>query len=316
MNRPKYVMRRIVIDRKSIKEFVVNEEERRQIKLGKVASLRVLLERGEHFDSPLVCNWRDDKSKWIVIDGNHRIEAIREAITKDADFQVEVWVAEYKNLSTKDEKSIRIIEREIYTTWNSGTPESSVDYLQQHFKIIPSGNLMLKILPVSIYGSEKLMPILRLVGGYINAKKQKRFNGSYGNGGKKAVEDFQKIEMEDIKIIRAFYLDMAQIFGEYTKGNIWYKPKPMNVFMRIWYDNKQIPRNYLLKVFKQVFLDRAIDWENNLRSNGRDSTNLFYDMAIVTLNSKSDKYKFLKDKDILETKAISTDVETDFEDEE
>lgn len=296
MNKPKYVMRRIVINKKSTKDFLVNEEERRLIKLGKVASLRVLIEKGEHFDSPLVCNWREDKQKWIIIDGNHRFEAIKEALTKNPDFSVEVWVAEYKNLSTKDEETIRENERNIYTTWNSGTPESAIDYLQQHFKTIPNGKFMLKLLPVSVYGSELLLPISRLFGSYVNAKKQGRFNGAYGNGGKSLVKDMISIEMSDIKVIRAFYLDMCYIFGDYRKGMLFYKSNALSVLMRIWYDNRSIPRDTFLRLFKTTFSERVMEWENMLRSNGREATNLFYRSAIATLNSKS-KHHFISDMD-------------------
>lgn len=303
MNKPKYIMRRIVIDKKSIKDFLVNEEERRQIKLGRVASLRILLEKGEHFDSPLVCNWREDKKKWTIIDGNHRLEAMKECIVKNPDFEVEVWVAEYNNLSQKDILTIREQEREIYSTWNKGNPETATDYLQQHFKTIPTGELMLKLLPVSVYGSEKLLPITKLVGNYATCKKQNKFNGSYGNGGEKCVSDFMKIESSDIKLIRAFYLDMIEVFGEYRKGMLFYKGNGIAVLMRIWYDNRmRMPREALIRLFKTTFAQRMFEWENLLRSTGREGTNMLYRSAILNLNDKSSKYQFLSDLDIMKTK--------------
>ena len=135
----KYVMKKIDINKNKLNKFFIYEEERRKIRMGKVASLRVNFKKEDsldkHFDSPMVVNYKEATGKWNIIDGNHRYEAIKQRIDEEESFSITVWIAEYKELNRDD-------ERKIYSKWNKGTPESATDYLKYHFKKIELGERM------------------------------------------------------------------------------------------------------------------------------------------------------------------------------
>jgi len=277
----KYVMKKVEINKDSIENFFIYEDERRKIRTGKVASMKVNFKKEDqlekHFDSPMVVNLVEDLDIWRIIDGNHRYESIAQKILEDPNFSIFVWLAEYKNLD-RDE------ERRIYSKWNKGTPESATDFLKYHFKKIELADTILRRLPVSIYGGEKTMGIKNFVGSYLVAKKSK-FTGSYSAGGEKTFRDINAITMDNIIEMRAWYLDHSEIFGEYYKGNPWYMTTPLAVFFRIWMDNKHISPQKYKTLIKSVFAMRINLWLPTMKASGRDASKLFYFAALDALNN-------------------------------
>lgn len=292
------------IDKKTIKNFHLLVEERRQLRIGKVKSILASLEKGIHFESDIVVN--KINGDYRVIDGNHRIEAISELLKREPETRVKVYLAKYENLSLYQEKKIRIEkirdeERRIYSVWNKGTPENATDYLQQYFKIIPCGEEMLRKLPATIYSTDKTMSLKLLVGSHVTAKAQKKFEGGYANGGEKTVEDFKAVESGDITIMKAFCDDMEEIFGKFYKQSPYYRTTVISSFYRIWYDNKkQMPRQKFIDVFKAVFLDKWAEVNELSAHGGRSATQTFYRLSLDRLNSYRKKLYFLSDKDVLE----------------
>ncbi len=304
--KPKHRKVKMLVNSKSIKIFYINEEERRQIKTGKVKSLISNLKEGDHFESDIVVNKMNGDLR--VIDGNHRIEAIMEIIKSDPKFRIEVWLAKYENLSEVQESKIRTEkirekEREIYSKWNSGTPETTTDYIQQYFKTIPYGEQMLRQLPVSIYKTDKKMSLKMFVGNHIETKYQRRFNGMWGVAGDNAVEGLKEITTADIIMLKAFYSDMVEIFGEYYNRHPFYRTSPLSSFYRIWYDNKSIPREKFINAFKEVFAKKPHEWEQLSLTAGRNAAQFFYKLAIERLNEHRKKIQFKSDIEIKEEKA-------------
>jgi uncharacterized protein (DUF1697 family) len=298
---PEHTKLRFEITSKNINLFSVNEEERRKIRKGVVNEIERELEKGNHFEADIVVNKVD--GLFHIIDGNHRDEAIRIFLKKYPNATVVVNLAKYENLSRIQEdemreKKIREKERQIYTKWNSGTRESSTDYLQQHFAIIPKGEDMLLRLPVSVYGTDKKMPVKVLVGAHINALEQKRFEGGYEGSGEKTVKDFMTVDSGDIVTMRAFCKDMDEIFGQYRKGSEYYRQTPLNAFYRIWYDNHdKMDREKFIKRFKTKILNNWSKLNEPSKAGGRQATKTFYDYCIAYLNGTAKKKTFFRQKD-------------------
>ena len=283
MLRPEYVMKKIVIDKQSIRKFDVNEEERRRIRSGQVKKLVQLMKEGKHFESPFVVNLRNN-GKWRVIDGNHRLEAISQILDEDPAFKIEIEFAEY-NVDERGEKAIRNVEREIFSLWNKGLRESADDFLKQHFKTIPYGELMLERLPVDLTKTSKKIPIKLLIGSHVMAKNQTAFTGGYAKTGEETVADFINIVPEDIRTMRAWYVDMVEVFGEYKDNPIWYKATPLFALYRIWFDNtRSVPRATMIRQFRKAFAKNTAFWINFIKSGTRDSCIIFYTNAINNLN--------------------------------
>jgi len=259
------------------------------------------MKKGIHFEAVLVVNKVNDKYR--IIDGNHRVEAMKLFFDLHPKAIVKIYFAKYEDLSISQDdnlrkEKIRAREREIYTIWNKATPENATDYLKQYFKVIPLGEEILKKLPVSVYGSNSKIKIKDLVGNHILAKKQNIFSGGYAGKGELMVRDFKKLDIEDLKTINAFYKDYVEIFGVFIKGSPYYRTTPFSTFYRIWFDNcKQMSRSKFVGIFKAVIKDKWSLYDENSKSGGSSASQMFYRLTLEMLNQRKG-VNFLSDKDI------------------
>lgn len=295
--RPAHSMVRKLVDKTTINDFYMLLDERREIRWLKVKSMARNLEKKIHFESPIVINETTQGDR--IIDGNHRLEALKMFLDKFPNAKVWINVAKYKSMN-------RDAERDKYTTWNKGTPESTMDHLKNYFKTIPYGEQMLRQLPVSLK-NDKNLSIRVLVGAYINAKKQNRFEGGYAKDGEKTVEDFQKINTTDIKIMKAFISDMTSVFGEPNRKSKYWRTTPIPAFMRIWYDHQDMEYNKLQKAFKKIYKEWDYQWEENAKKGGVVSSVGFYRDLINTLKLKNKSYGFKSDLDIIGSRSQLTE---------
>ena len=302
MIRVQYTTRKFVINAKTIKFFKIIDDERRMLRPGHVASIRAQFDKDildRHFDSPIVVNYRSSEDKEVIIDGNHRIEAIKQKLESDPDFAIEAWLNEYKDLTREE-------ERLIYKKWQRGIAQTANDYLANHAKTIPLLDKLMKELPVSINGSDKLLQVKNVMGCQIYAKQQKKFIGHYRGGGERTVADLQSLEFGDVQLVKAFLNDYREVFGEYYKGNSWYRMTPYVVFYRLWYDNrKNIPRQHLIESWKRNFAARTVFWTDSLRPVGRDAEILLYHTVLDTLNRHTKKHHWLCDDEIIKPTAVT-----------
>jgi hypothetical protein len=262
---PSYIMRKISINKETIKQFDIDEENRRMVRNGKVKEILEGLNKNVHFNSPFVMNERN--GKFYLIDGNHRYEAIKTKINLDKNFEISVWCAIYRDLS-KDE------ERTIYKLWNIGVSQTATDFLKLYFKTIKYGDEMLRALPVTIYGNETNLGIKLLVGSHIMAKVQKKFHGGYGAGKEQTISDFAEIDKTDILVMKEFCDFMWEVFGPYNKetNKMFYGTTPLCVFYRIWYDNYRIRDvQRMKKAFARIFVKQAVAWKEICSSGSRNT---------------------------------------------
>lgn len=284
-----YVMRKETIDITKKDFFSIDEKQRRALRSGAVKSLAQGLKAGKHFNSPFVVNYALGQRK--LIDGNHRWEAVLSVLANDSDFRIEVWYAEYRDVSLSD-------ERDVFSLWNIGTKQSADDFLKIYWETIPKGKEMLEKIPASIYNSKSKIKVKTIVGNHIDAKKRKKFAGGYSAGSVKTVKDFQDIRSEDIVVMSGYIKDMAQIFGSYNKDVIFWKGTPQAAFYRIWYDNRSLPQDTFIKAFKKVFLGNSIlMWEQYGKSGGIEASKMFYELAIKQLKETKGLgvYSFVSD---------------------
>lgn len=294
--RPEYKMKKVVINKDTIKDFYIYLKERRKIRQGKVNSMKVAFgstnRLKRHPSSPIVVNRITSTGKSNVVDGNHRVDSIGKKLEEDSNFCITFWIAEYKDLTREQ-------EREVYSIWNKGTPETATDYLKWHFKVIPLGEKMLNDLPVTVYGNERKMGIKMFVGNHIQAVKGGRFAGYYSAGGEKTVSDFLELTRDDILVMGKWYKFMVKCFGEFYKGNPFYTTTPASVFYRIWYDNRSsIPESKMVKAFKDIFTSRQLEWIPYMKSSGRDASRLFYDTCMDRLKSYRRRIIWKSDRDL------------------
>jgi len=287
---PPYVMKKILVDKDSIKNFSVNEEDRRKLREGKIKELSASLNKKVHFNSPLVVN--EINGKWRLIDGNHRYEALKITLSQNKNFEMNSWIAFYRGLS-KDK------EREIYRLWNMGVSQTATDYIKAYFKTIPYGEEMLRRLPVTIYGNNKSLNIKLLVGCQIDSKRLRKFTGGYGAGREKTVSDFAEITSKDIDVMSEFCDFMEEVFGSFDResNSLFYKSTPFATFYRIWYDNRNQPN--LAKLFKKIFVSNAKQWESSANGGGRSACLIFYSNVVNTLKRLDRTNSILSDAEAI-----------------
>ena len=289
----KYIMKKELINSSNISKFVINARDRRDIRNGVVNDLVEILQAGEHFSSPFVINEINDKNR--VIDGNHRLEAIKKCILADNKFEIVIWMAVYRELNLEE-------EREVFTLWNKGKTQSSTDFLKMHFQTLPLGAEMLRRLPVTIYGDNNNLQIKNLVGCQIDAKKHKKFTGSYSGGKEETVADFQALTPEDVDLVEEFVKFMKSAFGVFSKSNKqFYGTTPMSVFYQIWFNNKDVVKDSIMEnAFKKIFANDAVRWLDWTKSGGRSASQTFYKIAVPALNSYRSTVTFRTDEEAIE----------------
>jgi len=227
--RQKAKVSKIVISKENIDnfEFMGNK---RDIRKGNVSKLYKLLEKGQHFESPLVTSTRNNKER--ILDGNHRIEAIKKLLENNPTKKIEVEIFKYDGLTDQEEK-------ETYTAWNSGLRQSTNDFIKQYWQDIP----IIKQFKnngfpcgVSASWANNSIEFKMLVQSYF-AGIQPTFIGGFQGSSIEFIEESKKINIEDYKIMKAFMKEYIPIFGNPDKKNLHYRNSAFCSLFRIWVDN-------------------------------------------------------------------------------
>lgn len=265
------------LDSNNIDEFVLLENKRR-IRSLQVSKLRKLIQSGEHFDSPIVVS-RNGKLR--VIDGSHRMSAIRKAIELDPDFKIEVVLVTYKDL---DEKQ----EREIFNRWNIGTRQSSDDFVKMHAKEIGILKKFEKDFPVgvSIYREPEKLHFKLLVGSYIAAKKS-RFGG-YSGSNEQFVADSKDLDGKDYEFLKKYVSEfLNSVEGSLDRSNIWLKTTPFGAIAYLYYHNRdKVDSNEFWDRFKRKVKSDSQVIQLSL-SGGIKATQYVTNMMLDLMNSVS-----------------------------
>ena len=277
-------MEKKTIDSSNISKFLINNKDRRQLRMGNVKDLVEMMRAGIHFSAPFVIN--EIGAKWALIDGNHRYEAIKAYLAENSRFSITIWMATYRNLNPEEEK-------EVYSLWNSGATQSATDFLNAYWSEIPMGKEMIRKLPANVYGDKQHLKIQSLMGGQINAKKHTKFEGGYSAGREQIVDDFMNVTNDDVNKVEEFASFMEDCFGAFDKKTNpqFYQTTPLAAFYRIWYDNQSMDSGKVIKTFKKIFAKQPELWTQFTKSGGRSATQTFYRAAIASLKGVNEGFK-------------------------
>lgn len=222
-----YKIKEFIINKNTVKDFVfmINRRKQRQSAINR---LKRALSEGNHFDSPIVVN--KFNSKYRIIDGNHRITAIKEFLEDNPREKVVVLLAIYEGLD-KDE------ENDIFTRWNVGTRQTKDDFIMNRQDDIP----ILKWLdedfpwPVSIYKNRDQLHFYRLVSAYLATREGKP---GYQNSNEAFVRDAINLSKEDFEFLRKFVASFRAYFGDPRRDNVYANTTPIIALMNLYYSNK------------------------------------------------------------------------------
>lgn len=161
---------------------------------------------GNHFDSPIIIN--DVKTKKRIIDGQHRISAIRQILESNPEFRVEVLLVVYQDL-TND------LEKEVFTRWNSGTRQTGEDILQIYTNEIPIYDLLKE--KMCIYYEMGKIKFRNIVQPYLYAKNE--LNPLNSMNPHQFIDYAKKLNKTDANEINSFLED----YFKNTKSDIVFK---------------------------------------------------------------------------------------------
>jgi len=273
-NKVSYSFEAYVISEDNIKDFSILENARK-LRSNKVSSLKRLILKGDHFDAPIVVN---KNGKLRVIDGQHRISAIKKAIETDPEFSISVLLVIYKGLSEKE-------ERKIFNKWNIGQKQTSDDFVQMHKDEISIIKRMDKIFPVnwSIYKNKDAMHFKLLIGSYISARDFKM--GGYMGGNEKFVDDAMELGLKDYEFLSRFVQEYVKdVFGE-DFTNTFMNTTPFVAVMYLYLHNcKKISSEDFWERFRRKVMT-SNDIQDMCRHGGRTVAKYVTDQMAIAMNS-------------------------------
>lgn len=275
-----YIMRKEVIDKKTVKNFVSDLKMRRMIRPNKVKTLLTELRNARHFSSPIVTN--KINGKYRLIDGNHRFEAINQIIKENPSFKIEIWNAIHRGLSLDE-------ERQVFKIWNIGTKQSPDDFLKIYWDTIPLGRILLDKIPCTIYRHPTKIRAKTIVSAHFGATTaSNKFTGLYRCGVETMLKKYKALTHQDIKMMMAFMKDMGEVFGAFNPKYPFWKTSPVSAFYTIWMNNlTRMSRTHMLKAFKRVFLKPSTTkmWQEYASLGGNDACKMFYNRALDELKT-------------------------------
>jgi hypothetical protein len=238
----KYLVQEITISIKNIDEFVLVEN-KRKLRKCVVQSVKRNLLKGESFDSPIIINMKDNKKR--ILDGQHRITAIREVLNLSNKFKIKVLCLIYKDLS-------RLEERKIFTKWNSGSKQSSDDLLMIHIQEFPIYEMITKDFPVKVevYSEPGSLKFRLLLGAYLYASKNP-------NGGRLAMilSEAPKLDKKDYSRLKEYIEGYIKfISSDLTFKNLYIHNVPFSAIMKCYFTTK-LDKDEFWKKIKSAIKD-------------------------------------------------------------
>lgn len=227
--RKSYTSSLFVVDRDNINDFELLPNHR-LIRESQVDRIYKALKNGGHFESQVVINQKGRKKR--IIDGGHRINAIKRFLDEFPSKRIEVNMAVYDNLSDDQ-------EMEIFTIWNKGIKQSPDDYLNMRKEEIPLFKLLEKEYPckVTIYSPQgDGIRFKTLVSSYLGALLLKK-PGSYDHSIDTIIEKAKNLGHKDYKTLHRFMEGFISVFGKPSKSNPFSSYALFHALMRVYHDN-------------------------------------------------------------------------------
>ena len=254
------VMETIKVNRENIAQFKAIESIR-SIRKTQVSKLMTAFKEGSYLEStPLHINVK--KKEFRVIDGNHRIVALRELLENDRFKGAKLTVAFYKNLNDQEERNLYdIIAKQVGQTTN--------DFLSLHRPEFPIWKLIQKKsfpVKITIYGSKDSLQFKALLY-LIHAMQRKRFEqGVMYLNRETMLKVGSRTDLDTYKTLSRFSRIFLASYGAPGTANKYSSMQIILPLFHIWYHNqenhsKQLKTgNYTLDVmwvkrFEQIMSD-------------------------------------------------------------
>lgn len=225
MRKP-YVTVSYTLSKSTIGKFI-RPKWHRDFKNDHINRIKASIMRGVHFSENITVN--ELETSYNVLNGNHRIESVRQIIASNPSFRIEVSLTKYKGLSYKSEV-------EIYDKVNNTRRETALDRLKAHC----IGSLAVKRFskfPLTVmfrnasYSDANSLPATTVFYPYILRKTQ-CFSGGYIRP-----EMLNALNDEDIDRVIDYFSFYKSVFGEFTRKNTYCNKALISIVAKIYYNN-------------------------------------------------------------------------------
>jgi hypothetical protein len=282
--KPTHITKTYVVTKKELNNFIPLENPR-MLREMQVLKLLASLRRGKHFEAHLVVNEVNDKYR--VIDGNHRLEAMRRFLennTKDA--SVEIRLNVYRNLSDVEEK-------ERFTDANSGLKQTPLDMVQVNKDDIPIIKDLenFKDVKITIYKTNSSINMIVLLKAYLGIWTNEEPISAKA-GGERIIKLFKTLTTKDSRFIKRFLIRLSSITGDPGSSNIWMQSYFLPLLMRIVYDNPE-HEEYFWELFQKRVMKSAVLRTQGTTSASWENQRLTAKLVLDMLNSNKKKAKFV-----------------------
>lgn len=286
-----YIVEQFTITSDNIDKFVIVPY-RRQISATHVSKIHGSLLAEKNPVGILIVNQINNEMR--LIDGNHRIEAIKRFFNyKDSNkkIKIECVLKVYKGLSEDEEK-------QIYSDEAKRKNESYEDRLNIYKDSITFWKLMndpLNKFPsqVTIYPAKNSIKFRTIINA-LNTTKQSGENGYNANylNKEEIIQFALTLQYEDYKFMHDFVGMFVQIFGKVGTENIFSRPQYFLPLFDIYCKNiKCVKDSNFYERFSKV-ISRA-DLMNYMNVPGREAQSKIRDLMIGYMNHKISRNLFV-----------------------
>lgn len=271
-----YKQATILMNKETIRRFIRPEWHRR-FREPHVRNIMTSLIGGVHFSEGITVNFKEDNYR--VINGNHRVEAVRRVIAQFPEFSVEASITSYIDLSLED-------ERDLYTLINTTKAESMDDFLRSHCHDAEIFLLMKKKFPCTVdfysasANSRNYFHFSTLVRPYLERNSISKVSVGYRR--EYLVKQIKEMDETDYDRIREFVEFFISTFGEPNPDNVYAQAGKVNVISKIFYTEQAgIGSENLSKRFKELMMKKPQLFFERVTATDYDS---YYNRLVDELN--------------------------------
>ena len=281
----KYEIEKITLTKKSLEELVIVNP--RKLHTAQVQSIYEALLQGMHFDSIFVINRRADTLR--VIDGNHRVEALRLFFTKYSRMKVTIFSAMYDNMDD-------VQERAIFTRWNISITQSTDDFINSYKDTIPMFSRFVNEMECSVYGRHNRMKLRDVATAYY-ASFEKPYHGGEGKTKIDFIQYMQRLTDSDLDIIIQNFRVLKTIFDAENRKDWMRQAAFQNVSYRALYylvanNLDRLGEVYIKRKMAASLVGRTIMDDYRHYSGRRASVDAYLAFKTILNDTKSNK-KFI-----------------------
>lgn len=256
----------------------------RKVHISQVDSIYKSLLKGKHFDSVFVVNNIENQNR--IIDGNHRMMALKKYFEKYPHTRIPVYFATYKNLNEEQ-------ERAIFTRWNLSITQSTDDFINSYKETIPMYDRFISELPCNVYGSYNKMRLRDLINAY-SASFEKPYHGGESKTKMALIRYIQRFKNSDMDVLVKNFNIVREIFDAGNKKD-WRKQAAFkNIIFRALYclvanNIEPLGEAYLKRRMRTALADRTILDDYRRYSGRRASVDAHFAFRALLNDTQSEK---------------------------